>query len=85
VNDSEAAALLREMIDELARLRQYGALLDPDAASNLYRASTYLADMDLGSSAAKLIMMESVLEGLPRTVEALRHVVAKLENMEGRW
>jgi hypothetical protein len=84
-NDSEAADLLREMIDELARFREYGALLDPDAASNLYRASTHLADMDLRSSAAKLVMVGSVLEGLPRTVEALRQVVAKLGSMEGRW
>lgn len=76
---------MQEMIDELELFRQYGALLDPDAASNLYRASTYLANMDFGSSAAKFVMMGSVLEHLPHTVEELRRVVTKLDGMEGCW
>jgi hypothetical protein len=73
------------MIAELDRFRQYGALIDTDAANNLYRASTYLADMDVGSSAAKLLMMGHILESLPRTIDDLLRAVTKLEGMEGRW
>jgi hypothetical protein len=85
VNDSEAADLLRDLMAELNQLRQYGAFLDVDAAAKLYRASTMLADLDIGRSARTLSSMGSVLEGLPRTVESLRKVVLKLEGMEGRW
>jgi uncharacterized protein (DUF849 family) len=84
-NDSEAADLMRELIEELEHLRQYGTFLDIDAAASLYRASTNLADLHLLESATMLRSMSGVLGGLPDTVRALHQVVDRLGNMEGRW
>jgi len=84
-NDTQAADLLREMIGELERFRQSSALFDPDAAVRLYYASTYLADMDLAGSAARLLSMSSALEHLPSTVESLQQVVNRMQEMEGRY
>src|SRR5262249_372508 len=84
-NDSKAADLLREMLDEITRFREYSALFDPDSASRLYVASTYLAELNLDRSARRLTLAASALETLPRTVQALEAVVNRLGSMEGYW
>lgn len=83
--DKEAADLLREMIGELELFREYSALFDPDSASRLYRASLYLANLDLARTASKLTTASSGLENLPSTVNHLQNLIAQLRHMEGRW
>lgn len=91
-HDKEAAGLLKEIIGELELFREYSALFDPDSASRLYRASVYLADLNLSRTAANLTTAASGLEALPGKVDALKHatrslaaLIARLEGMEGRW
>jgi len=78
VNDRDAAVLLREMIGELELFREYSALFDPDSASRLYRASMYLADPNLSSTASELTRAALGLENLPSNVESLQHTTRLL-------
>lgn len=82
-SDSEAAAVMRELIDELDQLRQYSSFLDLDAADSLYSASIRLEHMS--ATADALTSAADRLEGLPDTVVALRQVVDRLGGMEGNW
>jgi hypothetical protein len=84
-NDAEAANLLKEMLEELGRFREYSTLLDPDSATKLYHAATYLADLNLARSASELTLAASGLESLPGTVAHLEHLINRLDGMEGRW
>ncbi|MBV9140301.1 MAG: hypothetical protein JO115_05200 [Pseudonocardiales bacterium] len=84
VRDKEAADLLREMMGELELFRESSVLFDPDSASKLYRASLYLAELNLAHTASKLTTAVSGLETLQRTADHLQHLIVQLKRMEGR-
>jgi hypothetical protein len=85
-NDREAADLLRQLLNELGEFREYSTLLDPDSAVKLFYAATYLAELNLGSSAADLTNAASSLsDTLPTMVRELKALVQRLQGMEGQW
>lgn len=70
-NDKEAAVLLKEMLDEVGRFREYGSLVDPDSAIRLYHAASDLMELDLTRNALQLSEAASNLEILPNAVDHL--------------
>jgi hypothetical protein len=78
-SDREAAALLRELSDELAQVRYSGHLLDPDAVSLLSSAAHDLRG--LMDSASVLDSAALNLRGLPDSASSLSEVARHLQNL----
>jgi hypothetical protein len=78
-SDREAAALLRELRDELAQVRRSGQVLDPDAASLLSSAAHDLRG--LMDSASVLESAARDLRGLADSASLLSDAASDLRNL----
>ena len=96
--DSDAANVMRELLDELDQMRTHGPFLNPDYVELLSGASNRLAH--LGDNAAMLLSAASELatlgisevpdtltgagSALANEVESLTAIVARLEDLRGQ-
>ncbi|GAB3444196.1 hypothetical protein [Actinophytocola sediminis] len=80
-SDREAAALLRELSDELEQVRRHRQLLDPDLVHMLNSAARNLRG--LMDSASLLSSAGRDLRGLPDTASVLDRAANKLRDLPG--
>lgn len=78
-SDTDAASVLRGLVDELAEVRRHGSLLDPDVASMLYQAGNRLGPLQ--DYASLLYKAGDKLGGLYDSAALLSEAADKLGSL----